>query len=78
MGKTTFSPQEYSRHPFLLSSEEVFTQLETNNDTGLSELQAQQAQQRYGANKLDGDKGVQWHSVLIRQISNAMILVSPT
>lgn len=70
------SEQIYVPHPFLSSVEEIYTRLKTNSDTGLSPLQVQEAQVKYGANKLDGEGRTQWYSVLIKQISNAMILVS--
>ena len=67
--------QEYSRHPFLLSLTEVYQQLGTNVDTGLSQFHVREAQQRHGPNKLEGEGGVQWYRVLLKQVSNAMILV---
>lgn len=77
MGKSSdFERQEYFRHPFLTTTNDLFTHLETNSERGLDKLKAQQGQQRYGPNKLSGDGSVQWHKVLIKQISNAMILVS--
>ena len=75
MGNPKFNQQEYSRHPFLLPLTEIYQHLGTNNETGLSKLQAQQSQQKYGPNKLEGEGGVQWYSVLLKQVSNAMILV---
>ena len=35
----------------------------------------QEAQRKYGPNKLEGEGRVRWYSVLLKQISNAMILV---
>ena len=67
--------QEYPRHPFLLSIDSLIHQLSTNQDTGLSPIKAQESQRNYGPNKLEGEGGVQWYSVLFKQISNAMILV---
>ena len=77
MGTPTKKPirQFYPRHPFLLSLEEIFEQLGTNVDTGLSRLKAQQSQHDYGPNKLKGEGAIQWYSILVKQISNAMILV---
>lgn len=67
--------QNYSRHPFLLSVDSILDQLHTNKDTGLSQVKAQEGQRDYGPNRLEGEGGVQWYSVLLKQISNAMILV---
>ena len=67
--------QLYPRHPFLLSLDEITEQLGTNVDTGLSRLKVQQSQHDYGPNKLKGEGVIQWYSILIKQISNAMILV---
>ena len=75
MGKSRYTRQEYSQHPFLLSPQDLYQQFGINKDTGLSNRQATEAQQKYGPNKLDGEGGVKWYSVLLKQISNAMILV---
>ena len=77
MGTPTKKPtrQLYPRHPFLLSLDEIVEQLGTNVDTGLSRLKAQQSQHDYGPNKLKGEGAIQWYSILVKQISNAMILV---
>lgn len=75
MGRPKSVQQEYARHPFLLDLHELYEQHNINKDVGLSNRQAQEAQQKYGPNKLQGEGGVQWYSVLIKQISNAMILV---
>ena len=68
--------QIYTKQPFLLSVEEVLHYLDTKQDVGLSSARVQQYQQKYGENKLRGDGGVKWHTLLIKQISNAMMLVS--
>ena len=75
MGKSKFIEQQYSFHPFLLALQEVYQQLGTNKETGLSTQQARESQQQYGPNKLEGEGGVKWYAVLLKQISNAMILV---
>ena len=67
--------QLYPRHPFLLPWSKISEQLGTNVDTGLSKLKAQQFQHDYGLNRLKGDGGIQWYSILAKRISNAMILV---
>ncbi|KAL8850311.1 MAG: hypothetical protein Q9221_004726 [Calogaya cf. arnoldii] len=70
-----YTPQEYPKHPFLLPSEELINQLQSNDETGISPTKAQEAQKTYGPNKLEGEGGVKWYSVLLKQVSNAMILV---
>ncbi|KAL8724344.1 MAG: hypothetical protein Q9166_008009 [cf. Caloplaca sp. 2 TL-2023] len=70
-----YTTQEYSKHPFLLPSEDVINHLQTNDETGISPVKAQEAQRTYGPNKLEGEGGVKWYSVLLKQVSNAMILV---
>lgn len=67
--------QNYTKQPFLLSVDEIADHLQTNIDSGLSNAQVQQYQEKYGPNKLVGDGGVSWYSILGKQISNAMILV---
>ncbi|KAL8667340.1 MAG: hypothetical protein Q9168_007289 [Polycauliona sp. 1 TL-2023] len=75
MPSTKYTAQEYPKHPFLQTSEEVITHLQTNEETGISPNKAQEAQRTYGPNKLEGEGGVKWHKVLLKQVSNAMILV---
>ncbi|KAL8893711.1 MAG: hypothetical protein Q9192_005001, partial [Flavoplaca navasiana] len=70
-----YTAQEYPKHPFLLSSEEIIDHLQTNDEIGISPTKAQEAQKVYGPNKLVGEGGVKWYSILLKQISNAMILV---
>ena len=69
--------QDYQKHPFLSSPEELLSTLRTKTDTGLTSAQAQESLRKYGENKLDGDGGVLWYGLLFKQMSNAMILVSP-
>jgi len=68
--------QGTDRHPFLLSVEEVARQLKTNIETGLSARQAVELRNEFPPNELEGGGGAAWHKILIKQISNAMILVS--
>ncbi|KAL8885591.1 MAG: hypothetical protein Q9205_003512 [Flavoplaca limonia] len=70
-----YTAQEYPKHPFLLSSAEVIDHLQTHDETGISPDKAQEAQKTYGPNKLIGEGGVKWYSILLKQVSNAMILV---
>jgi magnesium-transporting ATPase (P-type) len=77
MGKksSSFDVQNYTKQPFLLSVDEVLLHLATKQDVGLSSARVQQYRQKYGENELEGEGGVRWYSLLIKQISNAMILV---
>jgi P-type Na+/K+ transporter len=76
MGKQVKEEQNYSRQPFLLPVEDVVQYLQTNVESGLSSAQVKQYQEKYGVNKLDGDGGIPWYALLMKQIANAMILVS--
>ncbi|EEP75745.1 potassium/sodium efflux P-type ATPase [Uncinocarpus reesii 1704] len=68
--------QEYERHPFLLSVEHLIQSLQTNLDTGLTgDAKIQELQQKYGPNRLSGEGGVKWYTLLGKQVSNAMVLV---
>ena len=73
MSKST--KQEYSAHPFLLSLDELTKNLDTDIHSGLSATSASSLSSRYGPNRLEGEEGVKWYSILGKQISNAMILV---
>lgn len=64
------------RHPFLLSVQDVAQQLNTNIDTGLSKRQVADLQKDHPPNELEGGDGISWYKILIKQCSNAMILVS--
>jgi P-type Na+/K+ transporter len=66
----------YTEQPFLLSVDELVQHLETNQDVGFSNAQVQQYRLKYGENKLKGEGAVKWYSLLVKQISNAMVLVS--
>jgi len=63
-------------HPFLLSVEEVVQQMGTNLESGLSSTQVKELQSKYPLNELEGQGGVEWYRILIKQLLNAMILVS--
>ncbi|KZF24870.1 Na+-exporting ATPase [Xylona heveae TC161] len=74
-GKKGGEKQEYVKHPFLLSVDDVVQHLHTDIEKGLSSARILELQKQYGQNKLEGEGGVKWYSVLMKQISNAMILV---
>jgi magnesium-transporting ATPase (P-type) len=76
MAPTTQTRQGTDRHPFLLSVEDVAQQLGTNTETGLSARQVAELRNVSPLNELEGGGGVSWYKILLKQISNAMILVS--
>ena len=59
-----------------MSIEDVRAQLETRVEDGLKPAAIQEAQLTYGPNRLRGEGSVKWYSVLLKQISNAVILIS--
>ncbi|KAI9814570.1 MAG: hypothetical protein M1827_003125 [Pycnora praestabilis] len=63
------------QHPFLLSIRHVAGHLGTNTETGLDAVNTQEAQRKYGLDKLHSKAGVKWNSVLLKQVSNVMILI---
>lgn len=64
-----------NRHPFLLSAEDAANQLGTNIETGLTARKVAELQKECRPNELEGGGGTVWHKILLKQISNAMILV---
>jgi hypothetical protein len=75
MAKKPSTKTPCDRHPFLLSVDDVVQQLGTNLETGLSPSKVAELSKTWPKNELDDGGGVNWTSILIRQISNAMILV---
>ncbi|OCL02738.1 Na+-exporting ATPase [Glonium stellatum] len=73
--KRSGTPQQYEHHPFRLSLGQIVSQLQTHLESGLAQAQASDLRSRYGENKLAREGAVRWYSVLLKQISNAMILV---
>ena len=71
-----FTLSDAAPKPGIPLDKELRGYLETNQDAGLSNAQVQQYRQKYGENKLKGEGAVKWYSLLIKQISNAMVLVS--
>jgi hypothetical protein len=76
MGQQIKEEQNYAKQPFLLPVQDIVQYLQTDVEFGLSSAQVKQYQDKYGANKLDGDGGIPWYALLMKQIANAMILVS--
>lgn len=59
-----------------LTFHDVLKQLGTNCEDGLTSSEAKQRLDQYGENMIEGDEGVSFAKIFIRQIANAMILVS--
>ena len=77
MGKkvSASEAQNFNKQPFLLSIDDISKHLQTDTESGLSSAQIERYRQKYGENRLEGEGGVKWYSMLLKQISNAMILV---
>ncbi|KAL2372110.1 hypothetical protein RJ035_001663 [Blastomyces gilchristii] len=73
-----YAKQEYEKHPFLLSIDEITQVLNTNTETGLSDVNVAKLQDEYGPNRLHGEGAARWYTLLGKQISNAMILIPTT
>jgi Na+-exporting ATPase len=69
--------QSYLSQPaHSLSFEAVIRELGTNSDDGLTTSEVKQRLEKYGQNILEGDEGVSIAKIFIRQVANAMMLVS--
>lgn len=62
-------------HAFLLTPEDAASQLSTNLETGLTARQVQTIQASHPPNELNTGGSISWYKILLKQISNAMILV---
>ncbi len=67
---------QFDKHPFLLPVHDVADALNTNTEKGLSSAQVAELSQKYPKNELDIGGGIVWYTIFIRQLCNAMILVS--
>lgn len=67
---------QFPRHPFLLPVDDVVATLNTDTEKGLSSAQVAELSQKYPKNELDIGGGVVWYTIFIRQLCNAMVLVS--
>jgi hypothetical protein len=67
--------QRTEKHPFLLSVEEVARQMGTNVGSGLTARKIAELQKECPPNELEDRGGTVWHSILLKQLCNAMILV---
>lgn len=68
--------QPFNQHPFLLSPAQVAVALDTSIDHGLDAAQVARKQQENPPNELLVQGSIAWHTILIRQLCNAMIIVS--
>jgi Na+-exporting ATPase len=69
--------QSYLSQPaHSLPFDNVIQELGTNSDDGLTSGEAKGRIEKYGENVLEGDEGVSFAKIVIRQIANAMMLVS--
>ncbi|KAI1379639.1 potassium/sodium eff [Hypoxylon crocopeplum] len=66
---------QFERHPFLLSTQDVATALETDLERGLSSTQVAHLQEKYPPNELDVGGAIPWYKIFLKQLVNAMILV---
>jgi Na+-exporting ATPase len=78
MAPKTSTRHRTLQHPFLLSVEDVVNQLGTNIETGLTARKVAELQKECPPNELEDGGGTVWHKILLKQIFNAMILVSYT
>ncbi|PGG96331.1 potassium/sodium efflux P-type ATPase, fungal-type [Helicocarpus griseus UAMH5409] len=74
-GSKEHAKQVYEKHPFQLSVDETTQLFNTSVEKGLTDANVQKLQAEYGPNRLSGEGGVKWYTLLGKQISNAMILV---
>jgi P-type Na+/K+ transporter len=62
-----------------LTTHEILEQLNTIAEDGLTEADAKERQTEYGLNKFQDGDGVNWLSILLCQVANAMTMVrAPT
>jgi magnesium-transporting ATPase (P-type) len=67
-----------SRPAHALTCQEVIDEIQANDNAGLSQAEAKEQLQFYGTNDLGEDAGVQPAKILLRQVANAMTLVTST
>ncbi|KAK3323898.1 hypothetical protein B0T19DRAFT_216404 [Cercophora scortea] len=64
-----------TRHPFLLSVQEVEARFKTSIDSGLATNQIPALKAEYGTNELKIAGAIRWYTILLKQIFNAMVMV---
>ena len=62
--------------PHALSYDDVSNEIGANTEDGLTAAEVQSRLEQYGRNELDDGPGVQPVKILVRQVANAMMLVS--
>lgn len=67
---------EFDQHPFLLASADVAAALHTDTENGLTSAQVAELSQRYPPNELEVEGAISWHTIFVKQLFNAMIIVS--
>lgn len=67
---------EFDKHPFLLPVDDVAKSLGTDVEKGLSSAAVAQLREKYPPNELDVGGAISWYTIFLRQLCNAMILVS--
>lgn len=70
------TPSYLSQPAHSLTFEKVIHELGTDSDNGLAANEVKQRIEKYGENILEGGEGVSFAKIVIRQIANAMMLVS--
>lgn len=65
-----------SQPPHCLTYSEIIDQLSTDADDGLASAEARSRLDTYGHNRLEEGEGLSIGKILLRQIANAMMLVS--
>lgn len=75
-GRADQTPEYLSQPAHSLTFEDVLHELGSNSDDGLTSTEAKQRVEKYGENMLEGDEGVSFAKIVIRQVANAMMLVS--
>lgn len=65
-----------SKPAHALTFQQVIEETKCNPDDGLSTTEAKQRLEKYGKNDLGDDGGVSASKILLRQVANAMTLVS--
>jgi magnesium-transporting ATPase (P-type) len=71
-------PGRLNRPPHCVSYTAVLEQLSTDADDGLTSTEARSRLDIYGHNRLEESEGLPNWKILLRQIANAMMLVSPS
>ena len=68
--------QPLSQPAHSLPYETVLSELSTEADEGLSAAEAKKRLEEHGPNEIEGGEGVSFAKIVIKQIANAMMLVS--